>query len=112
MVEAVATEVLLVQRSGEAPFEVTLQIGRPYQDPDHTDEWVCPVSLAPLYAKLRAARSNSALQSLCLALSLALDLLHGVVEQGGSVSFASGESFQFGVYAFGVAAGERSARKK
>jgi hypothetical protein len=108
MRDPIAAEVLLVQRSGEAPFEVTLQIGRPYEDPQHPGEWLCSASLDPLYRRLGDARSDSALQSLCLALSTILDLLHAVVEQGGSVSHASGGPFQFGVYAFGAAAGERS----
>jgi hypothetical protein len=107
MVEPIATETLLVQSSGEAPFEVVVQIGRPYQDPEYPDEWVCPLSLTPLHSKLSAARSNSAVQSLCLAISLALDLLYAVVEKGGSVSLAPGAPLPFEAYAFGIAARQR-----
>ena len=107
MVEPIATETLLVQRLGEAPLEVIVQIGRPYRDAEYPDEWVCPLSLAPLYSKLSAARSNSAVQSLCLAISLALDLLHSVVEKGGSVSLAPGSPLPFEAYAFGIAARQR-----
>jgi hypothetical protein len=112
MVEPIATEVLIVQRPDESPLEVTLEIGRPQQDAERSDEWLCPVSLEPLYSKLRAQRSNSPVQSLCLAMSLALDLLHGVVEEGGSVSLAGGEPFPFEAYAFGVATRDRGAQKK
>jgi hypothetical protein len=112
MREPIATEILLVQRSNEAPFEVTLQIGRPYRDPEHPDEWACPLSLEPLYSKLRAQRSNSAFHSLCLAMSLALDLLHSVVEKGGSVSLAPGQPFPFEAYAFGAAARESKERRQ
>lgn len=112
MVEPVATEVLIVQRPQGRPFEVNLQIGRPQQDSDHPDEWLCPVSLEPLYSNLRAQRSNSPVHSLCLAMSLALELLHGVVEEGGSVSFAAGEPFPFEAYAFGIATREHGAKKQ
>ena len=112
MVEPIATEVLIVQRPNERPFDVILKIGRPEQDSEHPDEWLCPMSLEPLYSNLRAARSNSPVHSLCLAMSLALELLHGVVEDGGSVSLAAGQPFPFEAYAFGVAAGNRGAKKK
>jgi len=112
MDEPIATEVVLVQRSNAAPFKVTLLIGRPYQDPEHPDEWACPASHTPLYSKLRDARSNSAFHSLCLATSLVLDLLQAIVEQGGSVSLVTGEPFPFEAYAFGVAAGQRKTTRQ
>jgi hypothetical protein len=111
MVDPIATQVLIVQRREGAPFEVTFEIGHPRQDAEHPDEWLCPVSLQPLYSGLRAARSNSSVHSLCLAMSLALELLHGVVEDGGSVSFSAGQPFPFESYAFGVAARDRGAKK-
>ena len=110
MTEPIVTETLLVQRQGEAPWKVVVQIGRPYQDPEHSGEWACPMSLAPLHSTLSAARSNSAFQSLCLAISLALDLLHAVVENGGSVLLAPGAPLPFAAYAFGIAVRQRGGK--
>lgn len=107
MEDPIAIEVVLVELPGESQCEVTIQVGRPFEDPDYPGEWLCPVSLKPLYSSLRPARSNSAFQSLCLANSLVLDLLHAVVEKGGSVWLEPGNPYPFEAYAFGVAASLR-----
>jgi hypothetical protein len=100
----IASMKVWVAHEGQPPFEVTLQIGTPYQKPDDPEMWACPVSLQPLYKNLSEARSDCAFQALCLASSLVLDLLHGVKEQGGTVQLSPGEDFPFEAYAFGVAA--------
>ena len=103
MKKITASETLWVQRPDEAPFEVEIQIGVPYQVGTDPEEWACPVSLAPLYKRLHDAHGGSAFQALCLAASLVLDLLYGVREKGGAVLQESGEDFPLEAYAFGVA---------
>ena len=88
-------------------MEVTVGIGQPRQIGRDPEEWACPVSLTPLYKHLHDAHGGDAFQALCLAASLVLDLLHGVVEKGGSVSFVGGDRFPFEAYAFGATAGQR-----
>ena len=99
----IAATKVLIEPAGEPPIEVTLEIGTPYQVGADPDEWACPVSLVPLYKKLHDAHAGDPFQALCLASSLALDLLHGVKEKGGSVLLAPGEPFPFEAYAFGSA---------
>lgn len=99
----IANTKVLVTPKGQATFDVTLEIGTPYQKPDDPEIWACPVSLKPLYNNLREARTDTAFQSLCLAISLALDLLHGVKEKGGTVELEPGQDFPFEAYAFGRA---------
>lgn len=104
MNQVVASETIWVQRKGEEPFEVVIQIGTPYQVGTEPEEWACPVSLSPLYKRLHNAHGGSAFQALCLAASLVLDLLSGVKEKGGAVMIEPGEEFPLEAYAFGAAA--------
>jgi len=89
---------ILAQRGGEEPFEVEVQVGTPYQD--RPDEWACPVAVSPLYGRLRDARGDSSLQALCLAASLALNLLQDFKDEGGSLFLVSGEDFPLAAYSF------------
>ena len=99
----VASSKILGQRPGEEPFEIYLQIGTPYQVGTDPEEWACPVALSPLYSRLHDAHGGSSFQALYLASSLALDLLHGFTEKGGSLSFSPGQAFAFEAYSFGIA---------
>ena len=101
MSESIAATTVVVKRPGETPVNVEFQIGAPKRL--SSDEWSCPISLRPLYRNLRDAHGGSAVQSLCLAISLGLELLHGVVDSGGSVSLIDGAPFPFDAYAFGIA---------
>jgi hypothetical protein len=89
---------ILAHRDGEEPFEIEVQVGTPYQD--RPDEWACPVAVSPLYDRLRDARGDSSLQALCLAASLALNLLQGFKDKGGSLFLVSGEEFPLEAYSF------------
>ncbi|MBX3485152.1 hypothetical protein [Phenylobacterium sp.] len=80
---------------------VTIGIGTPYRCT--TGEWACPVKLTGLYESLADARGGDSLQALCLALSLAFDLLQDVRDRGGRLSFEGGSEFPLEAYAFGVA---------
>jgi len=106
MDQPIARESVLVQQADSSQIEVTIQIWPPHQDPERPGEWLCVTSLEPLYSKLGPARSDSAMQSLCLAVSHVFDLLHHEVEKGGSVKHLSGERFPFEAYSYGVLAGE------
>ena len=101
MSEPIAVTTLVVRRPGEPPVNIEFSIGTPKRI--STDEWSCPVSLQPLYKRLTDAHGGTAVQSLCLAMSLGLELLHGVVEDGGSVAMVGGDPFPFDAYSFGVA---------
>lgn len=87
-------------------FQIDIQIGTPYQVDNNPNEWACPVSMTPLYKSLRDAHASDSLQALCLALSLALDLLAGFREKGGELFYESGERFPLEAYCFGTALGK------
>jgi hypothetical protein len=88
-----------VHPSGER-IVVELSIGKPYQRAD--DLWACPISLTPLYRKLADSSSDNPVHALCLALSLALDLLAGFREDGGRLEFDDGTEVPLEAYAFGA----------
>jgi hypothetical protein len=98
-----ATTSIIGQRPGEEPFLIKVQIGIPCQCGNDPEEWACPVSLTPLYKHLHDAHGGNSLQALCLAVSLALDLLQDFKEKGGALRFPSGEEFPLESYSFGVA---------
>jgi len=102
MTPVIATTKILAQRPGEEPFELEVQIGTPYKI--DSDEWACPVAVTPLYRQLHDAHGTCSFQALCLASALALDLLQGFKEKGGSLFIAPGEEFPLEAYSFGIAA--------
>ncbi len=102
MNSVIATTKLLAQRPGERPFELVVEIGAPYQIDQ--DEWACPVAVTPLYRQLHDAHGTCSFQALCLASALALDLLQGFKEKGGSLFITPGEEFPLEAYSFGIAA--------
>jgi|SRR5580765_7243247 hypothetical protein len=103
MNSVIAMESLIATRAGEDPFELKIEIGTPYKVGSDPEEWACPLALSPLYQKLHDAHGGNSFQSLCLAASLALDLLHGFLEKGGSLTFPNGDTFPFEAYSFGAA---------
>jgi hypothetical protein len=56
-----------------------------------------------LYEKLIDARGEDPLQALCLAISLALELLDAFRQSGGTLTYETGEAFPLEAYAFGLA---------
>lgn len=104
MSDPTASINLLGKRSPDDDgFQINVQVGPPYQVDDEPHEWACPVSMVPLYKNLRDAHANDSLQALCLALSLALDLLSGFRDKGGELFYESGERFPLEAYCFGAA---------
>jgi len=102
MNSVIAKESLIAKRANEDPFELKIEIGTPYQIGSDPEEWACPVGLSPLYQNLHDAHGGNSFQSLCLAASLALDLLHGFIEKGGSLRFPNGDNFPLEAYSFGA----------
>jgi hypothetical protein len=95
---------ILAQLPDEAPFEIQLQIGAPYQVHNDPEEWACPVALTPLFKNLGAAHGGSSFQSLCLASALALGLLQDFRDKSGAaLLYEPGEDFEFSSFSFGVA---------
>jgi hypothetical protein len=96
----VASLVIDAVSSDGKAFVIELEIGTPYQR--ETGEWACPVALRGLYERLAEARGVDSFQSLCMAISLAQDLLRSFRDNGGKLLVES-EDFPLEAYAFGAA---------
>lgn len=92
---AIATFVIYGQRKGEDRFPITVEIGTPYQF--GPNEWVCPASLHPL-SKPVDPHGNDAFQSLCLAIKAVHLWLGAFLEDGGQLTYESGERFVLDPY--------------
>src|SRR6202043_3898366 len=88
-----------ISPEGEA-FTIELEVGTPRQR--DTNEWACPVALRGLYDRLADACGENSFQALCLAISLAQDLLQGFRDKGGKL-LMDAEDFPLEAYAFGAA---------
>jgi hypothetical protein len=77
--KVIAHASLFAQCPGEERFEITVEIGTPYQCGEDPEEWACPVAVRPPYKRLHDA--------------------HG----GDSLTYENGESFPPESYSFGVA---------
>jgi hypothetical protein len=106
MEKVIAQTSFFGQRPGEERFEITVEIGAPYQCGEDPEEWACPVAVSPLYKRLHDAHGGDSFQSLCLAISLAQDLLQDFREKGGLLTFETGETFPLESYSFGVKNGQ------
>lgn len=84
-----STEFLAKLPDGE-PFQVRVEIGRPYLSSEDPEEWKCPVSVQGLHPQLPDISGVDSLQSLCLAIRLAFDLLHAFRENGGLLMDSDG----------------------
>ncbi len=101
MNQPIAITRVLIQRAGEAPMTVSIEIGLPRQVSDSPEEWICPLSLSPLYSRPREVHAGDAFQSICLAATSVLSDLHAIVESGGTISFTTGERFPLEAYPVG-----------
>lgn len=61
---------------------MTLRIGKPYRASDV--DWACPVALEGLQPKVPDMHGVDSFQALMLAQKLLLQLMSGVIEDGGS----------------------------
>ena len=82
MTDAIAErEVICITPNGER-VSVTLRIGSPFRASDV--DWACPVAAEGLYPNLSDIHGIDSFQALALAQKLLLQLMTGVVEDGGS----------------------------
>jgi hypothetical protein len=103
MNKVIARTSLFGQRPGEERFEIAVEIGTPYQCAEDPEEWACPVAVRPLHKRLRDAHGGDPFQSLCLAISLAQDLLQDFMGKGGLLTYENGQLFPLESYFFGAA---------
>lgn len=96
MKQVIASTKLIAQRPGEAEFDLEIKIGAPYQIAP--DEWACPLAFDPWDDEIRDVHGSSSFQALCLASSLALELLRGFKEKGGVLFIAPGLDFPLEAY--------------
>jgi hypothetical protein len=87
------TELTCIRPTGER-LDCRVEIGRPYRV--QTGEWACHLSLGELYPSLPDISGEDSLQSLCLALSLARQLLTQFVEAGGRILCGPASQFPDG----------------
>ena len=94
-----SVEINAIARDGER-FVVSLKIGMPYRRDE--DIWSCPISLAPLYARLADQSGADAFQALCLASRLAVTLLEHFRDEGGQLIYPDGTQFALDAYLGGA----------
>lgn len=104
-----AARIRLIAQRGPEQDAVSLEvtIGTPRLDDQDPGVWRCSVGLTPLYAAIQDARGGDSLQALCLAISLALDLLVDFQRKGGTLRYEGGDNVPLEAYCFGKALGER-----
>src|SRR5689334_25352694 len=90
----IAEERLRAMRASGEFFEVRVRLGQPYAVA--SDEWACTVAVEGLHGKLHDIHGTSSLQALCLAASLARQLLTQFVEDGGAL-YSDRDSVEFNI---------------
>ena len=104
-VDTVASTKFTGIRSNGERIVIQFEVGRPYLRGKHgADDWACPLSLTPLYRNLADSGSNDPVHALCLAISLALQLLGGFREDGGRLEYDDGTEVPLEAFAFGISA--------
>ena len=101
MNEPIASITMIGVRSDGERLEIEFSVGRPYYE--DAGCWRTPVILTPLYEMLAHAAGGDAMQSLCMALSLGLDLLGKFQDDGGKLLHEDGTEFILKPYSFGHA---------
>ena len=104
MSDSIASVQIVGLRPDGSKLPISFEVGAPYRNTQSdVEEWRCAVSLQPLYSRLAHAAGADAIQALCLALSLGLDLLGKFVEDGGRLLNDDGTEFPLKSYSFGYA---------
>lgn len=91
--QLIAMESMFGCRPGGESFEISIEIDAPSESADYQHEWTCQVRLTPFLSNERDIRGDSSLQALCLALSYVRKTLDCVLEEGGRLTYATGEDF-------------------
>jgi hypothetical protein len=105
MADVIARERVFGTRSAGARFAIEVHVSRPFQvEGIAAEEWVCPLTLSPLFEDVREVHGSSSLQALCLALSLAVDSLEQFKADGGSLTYEDGSEYALWSLSFTAAA--------
>jgi len=100
--EYIATLAIVGIRPDGERIDITVSIGRPYQkEGGPVEQWRCPVSVVPIDGALPDMAGTDAVQSMCMALSIALSRLGHFVEAGGTLQNDDGTEFSLESYSFG-----------
>ena len=92
---------LFGKRPGEPSFLITIEIGTPYKFLKEPEEWVCPVSLAPLYSRKHDVHAGDSFQALSLAIALIGNTLWDFRDKGGHLSYdGTSDDFPLDAYSF------------
>lgn len=103
MSHPIAELELLVAPVGQPPRRTRLVLSAPVQTPATAPDWSCAVSLAPLWAQAFEIHGENAVQALCLAARLAVQLLDDVLAQGGSVTHLDGSALDTATFGLAIA---------
>ena len=98
MTELIAEYQLIGKRVGEPTFAIRLAICKPEQSESMAPAWGCLVTVSPLNSKPLTIYGDGSFQALCLGIRHAMQMLQGFVEQGGSLEYENGESFDASVF--------------
>jgi len=101
MNDPVAKALIVGIRPTGERIEIQFSVGQPYREV--SGNWRTPVTLTPLYKQLAGGAGEDAMQSLCLALSLGIDLLDKFEDDGGQLFHDDGTKFSLKAYVFGLA---------
>lgn len=95
---------VLGQCQDGSTISITFAVGAPYRNTQsEAEEWCCPISLEPLYPRLAHIVGSDSMHSLCLAISLGLDLLGKFVDEGRRLLHLDGTHASIEAFAFGHA---------
>ena len=97
----IASEKLMLQRPGEQAFEITIEVGAPYQVGHAPETWACPASISSLNIELKKTHGNSSFQAICLATSVVLHHLQEFKNLGGHIKYPNGCEFPLEAYSVG-----------
>jgi hypothetical protein len=81
LADAIAERTLMCVKPNGQRVPVTLRIGKPY--PASDVDWACPVALEGLEPRLLDIHGVDSFQALMLAQKLLLQLMTGILEDGG-----------------------------
>lgn len=98
--DVIATYELQGRNEGGAVFLVQVFLCRPHESVRMAPAWASEFLVVPFMQESREIYGEGSFQSLCLASRSAVELLASFVEQGGTLEYSDGASFDPGVFGF------------
>ena len=90
--DIIAREIIFGKKPDGSPVTIAVEIGRPFPWGDVSPtEWACAVRVGPHYTS--DIHGEGSLQALCLALQMVRSELNHFEEEGGILTYESGERF-------------------